>query len=112
MNEWIGQKLITGFNPGEKSIAKERIAAEIDAAIEEYESDPDSFVEYAVDELRSDLLREAKENGYRGSISIREPGDERSQYIGKKFIIYDPVTTGLQDIGSAAAGGYQNMIPK
>lgn len=112
MNEWIGQRFITGHGPGEKKIAKERIAAEIDDAIQQYEENSDAFVEYDVTELRELLLRDAKENGYRGSIDIREPGDERSSYAGKKFILYDPVTTGLQDTGSASASGYQKMMPR
>ena len=93
-------------------VAKERIEAEMDDAVQQYEENPDAFVEYDVVELREKLLQDAKENGYRGSIDIREPLDDRSRFAGKNFILYEPVTTGLQDTGSASAGGYQKMMPK
>ena len=112
MNEWLGQRFITGHGPGEKKVAKERIEAEIDSAIQQYEENPDDFVEYEVVELREKLLQAAKENGYRGSIDIREPLDDRSRFAGKRFILYEPVTTGLQDTGSASASGYQKMMPR
>ena len=123
MNEWIGQRFITGFGPGEKDTAKQRIDGEIEEALLEYDDNPANFVDYeeiypyeeygnVLDALRRKLTKDAKENGYRGSVKIREPLDDRSQYAGKKFIMYEPVTTGLQDTGSAAASGYQNIIPK
>ena len=111
INEWVGQRFITGHGPGEKEEAKQRIASEIDSAIQEYEENPRDFVEYDEDELRTSLLDQAKDNGYRGSVVVRQsPNDSRSQYAGYNFIVYDQKTSPLQDIGSAAASGRAKIM--
>ena len=46
----------------------------------------------------------AKEDNYRGKVIIRSSAnDPKAINHNKKFIIYEPKTTELQDIGSGAA---------
>jgi len=101
VNEWLGQEFFTGYQAGEKNIAKNRINDEIESAIDEYNEHPQDFAEYDLDDLREELLQNAKENGYRGSIEVIQSADDpRAAHPNKFFIIYRPEKTPLQDIGS------------
>lgn len=81
-----------------------RIENEINSAIEIYNKNPEDFVKYDIEKLKTKLLNSAKENGYRGKVVIRKSAnDKKAINSNKKFIIYEPKNTLLQDIGSAAA---------
>lgn len=81
-----------------------RIKTEIDSAIEKYNKVPDEFAKYDINNLREKLLKTAKSNGYRGKVVIRKSAnDKKSANANKKFIVYEPKNTIMQDIGSAAA---------
>ena len=101
INEWVGQKFITGHGPGEKEKAKKRIEEEIADAINKFKEHPDDFRKYDEKALRDKLLKDAKDNGYRGKVVVQK---SKSGKTDKKFIVYHPKNTGLQDVGSAAAG--------
>lgn len=110
VNEWLGQKFLTGHGPGEKEEAVTRINSEIEAAIQEYKKNPQEFLNVKENILRDKLLKAAKENGYRGQVVVRKStGDPRSTNSGKKFIVYVPKASGLQDVGSGAASGTRVM---
>lgn len=81
-----------------------RIEAEINSAIDKYNNNPEEFVKYNTETIKEKLLKSAKDNGYRGKIVIRKSAnDKKSINANKKFIVYEPKNTLLQDIGSAAA---------
>ena len=104
-NEWFGQEFITGHETGEKELAEQRIENEINAAIQEYHEHPEDFMEYDEEELREELLEEAEENGFRGTVEVRQSAnDPKAVHANKFFIVYYPKSTSLQDMGSAAAG--------
>lgn len=92
---------INEFNTNDKL---SKIESEINSALEKYKNNPEEFVKYDIEKLKAKLLKNAKENGYRGKIVIRKSAnDNKSKNANKKFIIYEPKNTLLQDIGSAAA---------
>ena len=110
VNEWLGQKFLTGHGPGEKEEAITRINSEIEAALQEYKKDPQGFSVGNEGILRDKLLKAAKENGYRGTVKVRATtNDARVASSGKKFIIYIPEESGLQSLGSGAASGTRVM---
>lgn len=81
-----------------------KIENEIDAAIEKYNKNPEEFAKYDISKLREKLLKSAKSNGFRGTVLIRKSAnDKKSANANKKFIIYEPKNSIMQDIGSAAA---------
>lgn len=105
LNEWFGQKLLTGHDSSEKELSKKRIEDEIESAIQQYNENPEIFAEYDLDILREELLQSAKENGYRGSVEVvQTTNDPRAAHSNKYFIIYKSKNTSLQNIGSAAGG--------
>ena len=108
VNEWVGQKFFTGHESDvDKEASVKRIEQEIDDAIEKYNENPDAFVKYDVITLKDKLLNAAKENGYRGKVSIRKSQAGRGvAYANKYFIVYDSKSTPLADISGAAGGAY------
>lgn len=104
-------KKLTNFenfkNLNEKNDSKNessRIESEINAAIEKYNENPEGFAKYDIDNLRSKLLKSAKSNGFRGKVVIRKSAnDKKSANTNKKFIVYEPKNSTMEDIGSAAA---------
>jgi len=106
VNEWLGQKFITGHGPGEKEEAIKRIEQEINTEIEKYKKNPQAYAPFNPELLKDKLLKTAKENGYRGRVTVRKSaGDAKVDGAGKLFIVYDPKASSLQDVGSAAASG-------
>lgn len=100
LNEWLGQKFITGHASGEKEIAISKIENDINAAIIEMKEKPTEFAKIDTDELRSKLLQKAKENNWKGEIKIVTAPNNNMKYI-----IFVDKTTGLQDVGSSMATG-------
>lgn len=81
-----------------------RIENEINSTIEKYNKNPEEFAKYDISKLREKLLKSAKSNGFRGKVLIRKSAnDKKSANANKKFIIYEPKNSIMQDIGSAAA---------
>jgi hypothetical protein len=106
-NEWFGQKFVTGHEQGEKEQAILRIEKEIESAIEEYLANPDLFMEYDIDELRENLIEQAKHNGYRGKVEIRQSAnDPKSANANLYFIMYVPEYSPLQQLGAAAGSQF------
>jgi len=104
LNEWLGQKFITGHGSGEKENAKLRIEGEIENCIDQYENNPTEFIKYDQNNLRARLEKEAKEDNYRGKVKIiTSPNDYKTRNSNKKFIEYQPEKSGLQELGSIAA---------
>jgi hypothetical protein len=100
IDEWFGQKFITGHDSGEKENAKAVLMGSIEDAIEEMESDPDAYAHDDTETLRQDLITLAKQDNWRGRIEKRP-----SRASGLINIIYVPQATGLQNLGSGAATG-------
>jgi len=93
--------LLTSINKKENI---NRIEVEINSAIEKYSENSEGFVKYDINILREKLLKSAKDNNYRGSIKIkRSANDSKSANANKKFIVYEPKNSTMEDIGSAAA---------
>ena len=105
IHEVFGQKFFTGYeNSVERENSKKRIESELDSALEEFNKAPEYFVKYDIDKLKEKLLLSAKEDNYRGKIVIRtSANDPKAINTNKKFIVYEPKKTELQDIGSGAA---------
>jgi hypothetical protein len=105
-NEWLGQKFITGHaDATEKNAAKAKIESDIESAIAKMKANPQKYAGNA-DDLKPVLLKSAKENNWRGNISIR-----RSPKNDKLYITYIAGKTSLQHAGSAFTpdskfGGY------
>jgi hypothetical protein len=104
INEWLGQKFITGHGPGEKEEAKKRIESEIEKLISEIQikiEEKPSFINQFpqfknIETLKSSLLKKAQENGYKGEVKLQKSPD------GDIYLIYKSGMSGLQHIGSAA----------
>ena len=97
--EYFGQKFITGHGPGEKEEAKARILSEINGAIENMMANPDDYAQSDdPDKIESDLLYQAKEDKYRGTIEERT-----SAHDGLVYVVYAPKASPLQDMGAGAA---------
>jgi hypothetical protein len=106
VNEWLGQKFITGHGPGKKDQSIKRIEQEIDTELEKYKANPEMYVPINPEILKDKLLKAAKENGYRGLVkSQKSPSDPKAFGAGKLFITYVPENTGLQNLGTGAASG-------
>ena len=104
MNEWYGQKFLTGHDSGERDIAEKRINKEIEDAIEQYKNSPDDFVIYDEPVLRQQLLKDARDNNFRGKVVVRtSPNEPNTFHAHKKFIVYDRKSSPIQDLGSDAA---------
>ena len=106
VNEWLGQKFLTGHGPGEKEQSKKKIESEIEQKISEIQSrindDPDLIEQFPqfnnVESTKSLLLKKAEQNGYKGTIQIQKSPS------GEIYIIYRDGLTALQSMGSAASG--------
>lgn len=107
VNEWLGQKFITGHAKGEKEVAMKKIEDDIEKAFTELQSrvekDP-SLVSMIpqfknLNAQKSFLLKKAKDNNYKGSVHIQQSPD------GKVYVIYREGTSGLQQMGAGAASG-------
>lgn len=105
LNEWYGQKFFTGHEDDNQSdIAEKRIEQEIENAIQQYRESPDEFVIYDESILRQQLLKDARDNGFRGKVVVRKsPNDVKTFHANKKFIIYDRKSSPVQDLGTTAA---------
>jgi hypothetical protein len=87
-----------------KSNSEEKIKNEIDKCIKKYKENPEDFKKYNIDELRETLLKKAKDNKFRGYVTIRKSQNEpRLYHSGKKFIIYVPGMSTMQKIGKIVA---------
>jgi hypothetical protein len=86
------------------STPEEKIKKEIDECIQKYNDNIEEFKKYNVDELRENLLKKAKDNKFRGKVTIRKSHDDpRSYHSGKKFIIYVPGMSTMQKVGKIVA---------
>jgi len=105
LNEWYGQKFFTGHEDDNQSdIAEKRIEQELENAIKQYKESPDEFVIYDEPILRQQLLKDARDNGFRGRIIVRtSPNEPKTFHAHKKFIVYDRKPSPVQDLGSLAA---------
>ena len=100
-------KHIRKFNNYENNINesidnKLRIEEEIEKCISKYNEYTDQFIKYDIENLRDKLLNQAKDNKYRGSVVIRS--SKGPNFYNKKFIVYEPKKSFMQEIGSAANG--------
>jgi len=106
VNEWLGQKFLTGHGPGEKDQSKKKIETDIEEKISEIQNrikdNPDLIEQFPqfknIESTKSFLLKKAEQNGYKGNIQIQKSPD------GEIYIIYRDGLSALQSIGSAASG--------
>lgn len=101
-------KKLTNFenfkNLNESKDESSRIEKEINDAIEKYNKNTDDFAKYDINKLREKLLKSAKSNKFRGKVVIRKSAnDKKSINANKKFIVYEPKNSTMEDLGSAAA---------
>lgn len=104
VNEWLGQKFITGHDKGEKEIAKKKIEEDIEKAFSEVQSriEKEPTLEQMFPQFKNlgaqkvTLLQKAKENNYKGSVHMQKSPE------GKIYIVYREGQSGLQHLGAGA----------
>ncbi len=86
------KKFFTGHESGEdKDAAKEKVTKQLDELLTKYTDLASNKEKY---------LGQASDDNYRGSFSAT-----RARSTGKTIIVYNPVSTGMQKLASAAGDG-------
>lgn len=88
----------------EREAAKEKILADIEEKIQKL-VDNGWFTEEQAEKRKDSLIKQAKQNNWKGSINVR-----KSLASNKPFVVYDGGTSGLQSLGASAAGSVKGNL--
>ena len=102
LNEFFGQKFLTGHNKGEKDIAKNKILTDIDSNINEMTEDFAYF--NSPEKLKNFLIKKAQENNWKGKIEQRTSSKD-----GLIYITYVDGKSSFQDAVSPMKAGTEMM---
>jgi len=104
IDEYFGQKFLTGHANGELETAKAKIIKDIDDSIAQMQKHPDlcALTGGTLERSKEGLLQQAETNNWKGSVvAIKSRAD------GMVHLIYKEGSSGLQKLGGAAASGYK-----
>ena len=107
-NEIWGQKFFTGHpDSGSKEAAKQKILSDINTEIDKMNSDPESYglgQTHDTEMLKNDLITQAKDNNWKGSIEERPSAKD-----GLIYITYNPGKSTFQQAVQPSSGGTRNL---